>query len=201
MSDQLTGSAPSSQSLDRQFRQRRLLPRPWRKAILMIHILVSVGWFGITAAILVLSIAALGLDDATLVREAYQFHELLISTIIRPAAIMTVVSGLSLALGTPWGLIKHYWPPAKLIVAIATIALTIPNSPRWIGYAIAHASTPGAALSTVQRDLVAMAVFHLIALGLATWLSIYKPGGLTPVGRAQTALRKRPAGPGREPAA
>jgi hypothetical protein len=162
----------------------------------MIHIMASVGWFGITATIFVLSIAALGLNEPTLVRAAYQFHELLISTVVRAAAITTVISGLFLALGTQWGLIKHYWPPAKLILTIATIAFTIPNSPRWIGYVIAHAGTPGAALSTVQRDLVAMAVFHLAALGLATWLSIYKPGGLTPMGRGRNASRRRPIGPG-----
>jgi hypothetical protein len=178
-----------------------MLTRLARKAVLMIHILASVGWFGITAAIFVLSIAALSLDDATRLRAAYQFHELLISVVVRPAAITTVASGLLLALGTPWGLVKHYWPPAKLVLTIATIAFTIANSPRWIGYAIAHAGTPGAALSTVQRDLVAMAVFHLIVLGLATWLSIYKPGGPTPVGRGRSGSRRRPAGLGRAPSA
>lgn len=173
----LDAQAPSSGRPQRRTPRIRLSPR-WRKALVLLHVLAAVGWFGVAATIFVLSVAALALDDPLLVRAAYRFHELLIDTLARPAALATLGSGLALALGTPWGLARHYWVLAKFVLTIATILVTVLLSPGWISTAIAQAdSVRTAELSAVQNNLVAMAVFHLITIGLATWLAFYKPGG------------------------
>ncbi|WP_327589346.1 hypothetical protein OHA25_21870 [Nonomuraea sp. NBC_00507] len=164
------------------------LAKPWRKAILMIHILASVGWFGLATAISVLEIAALGISEPATLQAAYRFHELLVGTVVVPSALTTVLTGVVICWGTPWGMFKYYWPPAKLVVTVATIAVTVVNSPDWISFAIANADAPGPGLVEVQQSLVGLAALHIVALVVAAWLSLYKPfGKIKPTERVRYA--------------
>ncbi|NRQ40581.1 hypothetical protein HII36_53560 [Nonomuraea sp. NN258] len=158
-------------------RRRPMLSRGWRKAVVLAHVIASVGWLGMTVVLVVLTVAALGLTDPDLLRAAYGFQRLLVGTVIIPSAITTIVTGLVLSLMTPWGLVRHWWPLVKLVATVGTIALTVSHSPGAVAYVIEHAATVDAAYRGVQRELVALAVLHPVALGLVTWVSFYKPWG------------------------
>ncbi len=188
---QLSGLAAGTAARRAGGSRFRLSPR-WRKGALLLHILASVGWFGIAAATLVLTLSASGQDDPEVVRAAYRFHEQLVDTIARPAALATLGTGLVLSFGTPWGLTRYYWPLAKFVLTIATILITVLLSPAWISTAIAQADAVELGeLSTVQNNLVGMAVFHLVTIGLAAGLAIYKPGGRIRRGNTSaTAVRE-----------
>lgn len=183
-------------------RTRGRLSAPMRRAVLFVHIVAAVGWFGIAAVTLVLTVATLSQSDATILRAAYEFHELLIATLARPASLTTLGTGLILAVGTRWGVARHYWPLAKLVLVVATIVITANLAPGWIADAVDSADTPlTTEFTTAQTNLVGMAVFHILTIGAATWLSIYKPGGRIRWNRPpnpHTVMKLRRRGPALE---
>ena len=38
-------------------------------------------------------------------------------------------------MGTKWGIAQHYWPLVKLVLTVATIAITASLAPGWIATA------------------------------------------------------------------
>jgi hypothetical protein len=159
-------------------RRAAALPARWRKTVLLAHIVVAIGWLGVTATFVVLTVAMLGVRDIATLRSAYAMHELMVTWLARPAALATLGSGLVLALATPWGLLRHWWVPAKLVLLVATVALTVTVSPDALRYAVDHAEAAGTtAYTDVQHTLVLMAVYHVVMIGAAAALSVFKPGG------------------------
>ncbi|RRO15433.1 hypothetical protein EIL87_15320 [Saccharopolyspora rhizosphaerae] len=152
------------------------LPARARRAVLLLHVVAGVGWFGIAAVTFVLTLAMLTRSDSAVVRAGYEFHELLIASLARPASLITLGTGLVLSTGTKWGIAQHYWPLVKLVLTVATIAITASLAPGWIATA---ARLSSGSVDSAQVNLVGMAAFHLLTVGAATWLSIYKPGGRT----------------------
>lgn len=155
-----------------------------RKFALTTHVSTSVGLLGSIAAFLVLAISGLNNQDAQAIRAAYFGMDLLAEFIIVPLAFASLATGLIQSLGTPWGLLRHYWVIAKLLLtAFATTILLIKL--KLIGYAASLASAailPRAELRTVGMELAVHAAGGLLVLFIPTVLSVYKPRGLTPLG-------------------
>jgi hypothetical protein len=177
------------------------LPAAWRKALLLAHILASVGWLGVTATFVVLTFALLGVRDPAVLRSGYVAHELLVTWLARPAALATLGTGLVLALATPWGLLRHWWVPAKLLLLVATVALTVTVCPDTLKYVVDDAEAVGTATYTgAQHTLLLMALYHVVMIGAAAALSVFKPGGRIRArqavgGRSAMLRRRTPAWP------
>lgn len=156
-----------------------------RKFALTTHITASVGWLGAVAAFLALSIAGLTSQDARMVRAAYLSIDLVTWTVIVPLCFAALLTGLIQSLGTTWGLFRHYWVVAKLALTIvATIILLLHTQP--IGAVAAVAAErlmTSADVRQLRVQLVADAGAALVALLVATMLSVYKPWGMTAYGR------------------
>lgn len=61
-------------------------------------------------------------DDRETVRAAYASMDLTVRYIIVPLALARVVIGIVNALGTAWGLARHYWVLVKLgLTLVATV--------------------------------------------------------------------------------
>jgi hypothetical protein len=88
------------------------------------------------------------------------------------------------AIGTPWGVFRHYWVLIKLLITVlATVVLMIHTQPTDdLAAATAAANVTADAYRSVRVQIVVDAAAALIALSVATVLSIYKPKGLTPYG-------------------
>ena len=161
------------------------LSNPLRKAVLLTHIACSVGWMGAVAAFLVLAITGSGSSDAVTIRAVYIAMEPITNGLIVPLAFASLVTGLVLALGTRWGLIRHYWVFSKLLINTLSIALLLLHT-RLI-HQVARAAEAGPLsptdLSGPRSHLVNASALALVALLTATLLSVYKPRGLTPYGR------------------
>jgi hypothetical protein len=84
-----------------------MTPRP-RKFALTAHVACSVGWLGADVGFLALAVAGLTSQDAQLVRAAYLAMELTTWFVIVPLAFASLLTGLVQALGTKWGLFRHY---------------------------------------------------------------------------------------------
>src|SRR5690242_17381768 len=97
-----------------------------RKFALTAHVAFSVGLLGSVAAFLALSVAGLVSQDAQMARSAYPAMELIARFVIVPLALASLLTGIIQSLGTPWGLIRHYWVSAKLLLTVfATTVLLI----------------------------------------------------------------------------
>ena len=168
---------------------------PWlRKFALTAHVISSVGWLGAVAGFLALAVAGLTGQDAQMVRAAYLAMELTGWFVIVPLSLAALLTGLVQSLGTRWGLFRHYWILVKLLITIlATILLLVHMQPISYVAGVAAATTlSGADLRGLRIQLVADAGAALLALLVATTLSVYKPRGMTPYGwRKQHAERKR----------
>lgn len=154
-----------------------------RKFALTAHVTCSVGWAGAVASFLALGIAGLISQDAQIVRAAYLAMDLTGWFIIVPLTFASLLTGLVQALGTSWGLFRHYWVLMKLLITLlSTLLLLVHMQPtsRLAGAAVEALSSPD--LRQMRIQLVADASLALLALLVATTLAVYKPRGMTRYG-------------------
>jgi hypothetical protein len=155
-----------------------------RKLALTAHVTCSVGWLGAVAGFLALAISGLTSWELQTVRSSYVAMNLIGWYVIVPLCFASLVTGLIQALATPWGLFRHYWVVAKLLIAfLATIVLLVHMQPiGLLGRAAAEQALALDDLREVRIQLVADAGAALLVLIVATTLSVYKPRGLTKYG-------------------
>ncbi|HEY0777770.1 MAG TPA: hypothetical protein VGD56_07365 [Gemmatirosa sp.] len=164
-----------------------------RKFALTVHITTSVGWLGAVAAFLALAVVGLTSADAQLVRAAYLAIAVTTWTVIVPLSLAALGTGLVESLGTSWGLLRHHWVVAKLVLTVvATAVLLVKTAPiRAVARAAARATLSPTDLRGLRTELVVHAGGGLAVLLVIATLSVYKPKGLTRVGRAAAARANR----------
>ena len=156
-----------------------------RKLGLTAHVLSSLAWFGSVAAFFSLAVSGLTSTNGQIVRAAYVSMNVVTAFAIVPFCFASLVTGVVQSLGTPWGLVRHYWVLVKLVVTILSTAILLPHA-RLIRYAAAvalEAGFRGADLGRLRLQLAADAGAALVALLFATVLAVYKPRGVTPFGQ------------------
>ncbi|GAA0913359.1 hypothetical protein [Streptomyces thermoalcalitolerans] len=156
-----------------------------RKTMLTAHITASLGWFGAVVAFLALAITGLAGSSPQTVRGAYVSMELVGWAVIVPLAGASLLTGVMQSLGTAWGLFRHYWVIAKLLITVlATGLLLVHMQP--VGHladAAARAALDGGELEGIRIQLLADAAAAAVALLTAAGLSVFKPRGITRYGR------------------
>lgn len=160
-----------------------MTPR-WRKTFLAVHVITSVGWIGAVVAFLVLAVAGLRSPDPTFTR-AYAIGLGMTGWwAVVPFCFASLLSGVVQSMGTPWGLVRHYWLAIKLLLtALSTVLLMIHMQPTsWLADAARSSAANQGTLIALQRELAVDAAAAIVVLIVATALSTYKPPGLTPWG-------------------
>lgn len=152
-----------------------------RKLALTTHITASVGWLGALAVFLAHAIANLISQDPQMVRAACLAMGLTAWFVILPLSVTSLVTGLVQALGTAWGLFRHYWVLAKLLLtAFATIVLLLKLAPiSYLADAAAKATFSPAYFVGLRTSLLVHAGGGLLVLLAITTLAIFKPSGMT----------------------
>jgi hypothetical protein len=108
-----------------------------RKLALTAHVTFSVGWLGAVVGFLALAIAGLTSSNEQMVRSAYVSMDLIGWRVIVPLCLASLLTGLVQALGTPWGLFRHYWVLLKFAAtAVLTILLMVHMQPTRRGGAL-----------------------------------------------------------------
>lgn len=151
------------------------LRRPARRALLVVHVSVSVAWLGLSLGLLALGITAYTTQDPTLTEASYRAMKVFADWLLAPVALATLGSGLVLSLGTPWGLARHRWVWLKFWITLATATATIFA----LRPEISHAATAG----VPDISLVAAPTVSTAAYLFMTAISVLKPWGLTARGR------------------
>lgn len=153
-----------------------------RKFALTAHVTSSVGWLGAVVVFLALAVIGLTSQDAATVRGAYLVMEPAARLVLVPLAFASLLTGVVSSLVSPWGLFRHYWVLAKLLITVfATIVLlTYMGTFR---YMASMAADPSIELGVVQSASPRLhSVLALLALLIATLLAVYKPRGVTRYG-------------------
>lgn len=152
-----------------------------RKLALSAHIVTSVGWIGAVVAYLVLGLSAVTNQDTQTVRATWIAMELTGWFAIVPLALVALLTGLLMSLGTPWGLFRHYWVVISLVLTILATTVLLLHMPTVSFLANMAREAEGAHLAGLGGDL-----FHagggLLVLLAVTVLNVYKPRGLTTYG-------------------
>jgi len=149
----------------------------WRKAVLTAHIATSVGWLGAVVAYSALDAAAVTSQDVQPVRAAWLARELIVWYVIVPLALASVLIGVINALGTTWGLFRHYWVLVKLLLTIfATIVLVQEAQ------SISYMTTAAVSNPDPRPGSLFHSVGGLVVLLITVILSVFKPRGLTRYG-------------------
>jgi hypothetical protein len=169
-----------------------ILPPPVRKFALAVHLTCSVGWLGAVVAYLALDVTVATSQNAGAVRAAWLAMALVVSWAIVPLALASLLTGLVMALGTKWGLFRHWWVLISFVLTVlATFVLLSEVGVITRSAAIAAASTTSAELRALPPTLV-HSVGGLGVLLVVQVLNVYKPEGLTPYGwrKQQEGLRR-----------
>lgn len=168
------------------------MPPRVRKLALTAHVAASVGWLGAVLAFLALALAGLNGPDEQNVRAAYLAMDVTARYVIVPLGLAALATGLVQSLGTEWGLLRHYWVLAKLLITLLSTLLLLVHMQPVAHLADAALAGPlGEELRPMRVQLVADAALAGVALLVATALSVYKPKGLTARGRRRQREGRR----------
>lgn len=165
------------------------LNRPGRRVSLIVHVVSSASWLGLTLGLLALGITATTTGSAVTVEASVRTMKLFADWLLLPLAFLTLLSGLLLSLGTAWGLARHRWVWTKFWLTLATTTAT----------AFALRPAANAAVTAVAADGVLPdagdvlfgPVVSLSAYVFMTVISVLKPWGPTRRGRRLRASAAR----------
>ena len=154
---------------------------PLRKFALTAHLTCSVGWIGAVMAYLALVVAALMSQDSRRLQAVWITMEVIGWYVIVPLALASLLTGLVMALGTQWGLLRHYWVLLSLMLTILATVVLLAHMQTVSNVAHRAAETPSAAVGGLSSELVHAGVGMLVLLVIQV-LNMYKPRGMTPYG-------------------
>lgn len=153
---------------------QRWRPRPaTRKLLMIVHIVSSVALVGEVWGLVLLNVTATLTGDGTLANSAYRLMGVLVFGGGIPLSVTALASGIALALGSRWGLARHYWVFAKLLLLVGVVlAGMLLFTPEAMADATAGGAPPPAGRGWWQ---VAVVSGQLAMLLTATALSVLKP--------------------------
>lgn len=155
-----------------------------RKFMLVAHVTSSVGSLGAVAVFLTLAVIGLTSQDAQVVRAVYIANGFIAWYIILPLILAALVIGVVQSLSTTWGLFRHYWVIAKLLITVLTITVLLLQMEGISS--IAGVATETALSSADLLGLRGSLRFHatggLLVLLMLVALSVFKPRGMTRYG-------------------
>jgi hypothetical protein len=150
----------------------RLAPRA-RKLTLTVHVAAGVGWLGVHAVLVMLAVTGLTTGDETLLDAVYVTAGEVV-WLVFPFAAISLASGVVLGLGTPWGLFRHPWVTAKLVINVAMLAVSGAVLSRFVEQA-ADRARHGVAVDDLGPRILVGSAAGLALLVAATALSVWRP--------------------------
>ena len=154
---------------DAQRTPRRFLPPRVRNTLLTLHVMMSVGLLGDSAGFLAVAIRASHTDDARAVTEMVGVLNMFSVVFGIPLSFGALLTGLTLGLGSKWGVFRYPWVTTKLLLIVSVMFV----GGVFIGPAL---NVMFAGTADATRQLIAAAAYDVLALSVATALSVFKPG-------------------------
>ncbi|MBO0730372.1 MAG: DUF2269 family protein [Acidimicrobiaceae bacterium] len=174
------------------------MPQPIRKFTLALHLGSSVGWIGAAFAYLAVVAVLMSSRDLTMRRDTIGLMNSIDWFVMMPMAYTALLTGVVIALATPWGLFRHWWVLLSLLLTVGAVLILTEYSLGIRSLAAAIAAGPTldqqelAKLNRAGSGDLVHNVFGLGVLLAITVLNVYKPRGLTRYGwNKQRDLRRK----------
>lgn len=163
-----------------------------RKLALAIHLTGSVGWLGAVVAYLALDLTVATSRDPQVVRAAWIGMGMVVTSVIVPLSFASLVTGLVMALGTKWGLFRHWWVLISFVLTVFA-SLVLLSETRLVSSIAGRAADPSTSVEQLLRypPTLLHSVGGLAVLLVVQVLNVYKPQGLTPYGWRKQEERRR----------
>lgn len=163
-----------------------------RKTCLMLHIISAAAWFGIDLAVGILLVTAMVTSESQVAGLALQAVDLFAIWPMFVSSLLCLGTGVLLGLGGKYGLVRYKWVAIKLVINILLSVLIFMALRPGVG----EVATIGERLLAgenvpIPDDLIYPVVVMPALLLVAYLLSIFKPWGMTPAGRAQPGRPSR----------
>ncbi|GAB07166.1 hypothetical protein GII30_03800 [Gordonia amarae] len=158
----------------------RRLSRKARRGVLIVHIVSSVGWIGVNLAMLALAVTAVTSDSGATVSASIMAITVIVPPVVPALAAVTLASGVVLGLGTSWGVVTYWWVAVKLAISvILTVLVAVLLTPNALTIDVPDPVGTGGDVrgAVAVTDFLFPPVVSTVALLVATWLSVVKPGG------------------------
>jgi hypothetical protein len=159
------------------------VPPRIRRLALTVHVALAVGWLGAIGAYLALDLVAAFGEDPQALRAAYAGMDLIARRVLVPVALAAFATGVVMAIGTPWGLFRHYWVLISLLLTGVAAGVLLVET-RVIRALATAATDPATSVEGLQGlgGTLAHSVGGLVVLWMVLVLNMYKPRGLTRYG-------------------
>lgn len=161
-----------------------------RRGLLAIHLVASVGWLGAIVVYLALGATAATTTDPAVIRSAWLGLDVALRLAIVPLAISTEVTGIAIAAGTRWGLLRHYWVAISLLLTTISFVVVVVHTPVVASTAAFARTASDGQLAQLGGD-VAHPAIGLVLLLVVHVLNVFKPRGLTRHGQRHVAAERR----------
>jgi hypothetical protein len=180
-------------------RKLPVMPLRVRKIVLFLHVSTSVAWLGLSLGYLALGITAAVTDRPEVQHAMFQALGVFGDVLLLPVSLSAFITGLLLAVGTQWGLLRYKWVIVKFTLTLLAVLLILINLLDGIDAAVALVDrTPADQFANMgggsYRDLISAGAASSLMYITCAVLSIFKPWGRTAYGKRKMAGR-----PGAEP--
>jgi hypothetical protein len=162
------------------------MPPAARRLALVAHLSSAVGWLGGALAYLAIGIAAEASESSETVRGAWIAMDVIGWFVLVPLAIVALVTGLLMSLGTRWGLFRHYWVVISLVLTTFALVVMLLHMPDVSESADIARTASVDHLLAMGGDIVHPAI-GIGVLFVVLVLNLYKPKGMTSYGRRRQA--------------
>ncbi len=168
----------------------QLISQRLRKAVLATHIIVSLAWMGIIAAMEAMTVMGTLTTDHQTQVSVFAMDSLLDSIYLGLVSLFAVLTGVVCATGTKWGLLQRKWVVVKFAATTVVMSLGFGVNHQLIMQAnklLENGATP-AEVSRIGWWLTIFGAQGVILLTMSAVISTYKPWGLTKRGRRLQAI-------------
>jgi len=173
----LTAALVKLSTIPQKFATIPRLSRRARAVVLTVHVAMSVGWLGLDAALVALEATGLSAANPAVPVGIATATAMIACWVLIPVVFFSLLSGLALALATPWGLLRYWWVLAKcgiaMVLSATGLLYLVPRLPEIFA---------GGGEPVEMQTLIARSVALMLLLA-ATGISVVKPWGKTPRGR------------------
>jgi hypothetical protein len=139
-----------------------------RRALLTVHIVAGVGLLGDVAAVLAVNLRAATTGDEAFAAASYELLAMFTVVFGIPLSFTALASGILLGLSSTWGVVRYAWVATKLALLVGVILVgSLVLGP---GTEAMRSGDGGA-----EARLIAGSAYDVVALTLATGLSVFKP--------------------------
>lgn len=145
----------------------------------MVHIVAAGAWIGVDVIVAVLVLTGWFSGDGTVRGIAYQALAMFVVWPMLTSALVSLITGLILGLGSTWGLLRYWWVAVKLALNLVLCTLIVFLLPPGMGEIRDHGRQLQAG-ATPDKDMSTLffpPAVSLTALSFATVLAVFKPWG------------------------